>query len=67
MTRFFIALMSSLTFLTMLDGLRWYAVAGLVIGSAIASPIAAKVSNKISAKTIMVAVGIIVILASLNL
>ncbi len=66
MTRFFIALMSSLTFLTMLDGLRWYAVAGLVIGSAIASPIAAKVSNKISAKTIMVAVGIIVILASLN-
>jgi len=66
MTRFFIALMSSLTFVTMLDGLRWYAVAGLVIGSAIASPIAAKVSNKISAKTIMVAVGIIVILASLN-
>lgn len=66
MTRFFIALMSSLTFLTILDGLRWYAVAGLVIGSAIASPIAAKVSNKISAKTIMVAVGIIVILASLN-
>lgn len=66
MTRFFIALMSSLTFLTMLDGLRWYAVTGLVIGSAIASPIAAKVSNKISAKTIMVAVGIIVILASLN-
>lgn len=66
MTRFFIALLSSLTFLTMLDGLRWYAVAGLVLGSAIASPIAAKVSNKISAKTIMVAVGVIVILASLN-
>lgn len=66
MTRFFIALLSSLTFVTMLDGLRWYAVAGLVIGSALASPIAAKVSNKISAKTIMVAVGIIVILASLN-
>jgi len=66
MTRFFIALMSSLTFLTMLDGLRWYAVAGLVIGSAIAAPIAVKVSNKISVKTIMVAVGIIVILASSN-
>ena len=38
---------------------------GLVIGSAVASPIAARVSNKISAKTIMVAVGIIVILVSL--
>jgi siroheme synthase-like protein len=64
LSRFFIALMSSLTFVTMLSGLHWYAVAGLVIGSAIASPIAARVSNKISAKTIMVAVGIIVILVS---
>lgn len=64
LTRFFIALMSSLTFITMLNDLQWYAVSGLVVGSAIASPIAAKVSNRISAKTIMVAVGVIVILAS---
>ncbi|MEO5910681.1 MAG: TSUP family transporter [Pelobium sp.] len=66
LSRFFIALMSSLTFVTMLDGLRWYAVAGLVVGSAIASPIAARVSNKLSAKTIMVAVSVIVILVSLR-
>ncbi|MNK19678.1 Siroheme synthase [compost metagenome] len=65
-TRFFIALMSSLTFITMLNGAHWEAVAGLVIGSALASPIAAKVSNKISAKTIMVSVGILVILVSLR-
>lgn len=64
MSRFFIALLSSLTFVTMLNDLQWYAVAGLVIGSAIASPIAARVSNKISAKTIMVAVGVIVVLVS---
>ncbi len=64
LSRFFIALMSSLTFITMLDNLHWYVVSGLVLGSAIASPIAAKVSNKISAKSIMVAVGVIVILAS---
>lgn len=64
LTRFFIALMSSLTFITMLDNLHWYVVSGLVLGSAIASPIAAKVSNKISAKSIMVAVGIIVVIAS---
>ncbi|WP_207427844.1 sulfite exporter TauE/SafE family protein [Pedobacter sp. SYSU D00535] len=63
-SRFFVAFMSSLTFITMLDYLRWDAVAGLVIGSAVASPIAAKVANRISAKSIMVAVGIIVILAS---
>jgi siroheme synthase-like protein len=66
LTRFFIALMSSLMFITMLNGAHWEAVAGLVIGSALASPIAARVSNKISVKTIMVSVGIIVILVSLR-
>lgn len=66
LTRFFIALMSSLTFITMLNSAHWEAVAGLVIGSALASPIAAKVSNRISVKSIMVAVGIIVIGVSLR-
>ncbi|NEU09846.1 TSUP family transporter [Flavihumibacter sp. R14] len=66
LSRFFIALMSSLTFITMLDGIHWDALLGLVIGSAIASPIAARLSNKISVKVIMVSVGIIVILASLK-
>ena len=66
LTRFFIALMSSLTFITMLNSAHWEAVAGLVIGSALASPIAAKVSNRISVKSIMVAVGVIVILVSLR-
>lgn len=67
LSRFFIALMSSLTFITMLKdkGIFWEPILGLVIGSAIASPIAAKVSNKISAKNLMVAVGIIVIAVSL--
>jgi hypothetical protein len=65
-TRFFIAMLSSLTFVTVLSHVHWDAVLGLVIGSAIASPIAAKVSNKISAKTIMVAVAVIVILVSMK-
>lgn len=66
-SRFFVAVMSSLTFITMLSGLlHWEAIGGLVIGSAAASPIAARVSNRISAKSIMVAVGIIVILVSLK-
>jgi len=63
-SRFFVAFMSSLTFITMLDHLRWDAIGGLILGSAVASPIAAKVSNRISAKSIMIAVGIIVILVS---
>jgi siroheme synthase-like protein len=66
LSRFFIALMSSLTFITMLSGAHWEAVSGLVIGSALASPIAAKISNKISAKAIMMSVAVIVILISLR-
>jgi len=66
LTRFFIALMSSLTFITMIKSAHWEAVAGLVIGSALAAPIAARVSNRISAKSIMVSVGIIVMLVSLR-
>ncbi len=66
LSRFFIALMSSITFITMLNSRHWEAVAGLVIGSAIASPIAAKISNRISAKAIMIAVGVIVILISIR-
>ena len=65
-SRFFVAFMSSLTFVTMLKGLHWAAIGGLVLGSAIASPIAARVSNRISAKSIMVAVGIIVVLVSMK-
>ena len=66
LSRFFIALMSSLTFLTLLNGVYWDSVLGLVIGSAIASPIAARLSNKISVKAIMIAVSTIVILVSLK-
>ncbi|MBD1391875.1 TSUP family transporter [Mucilaginibacter glaciei] len=66
LSRFFIALMSSLTFITMLNGKHWEAVGGLVIGSALASPVAARISNKISAKAIMFSVAIIVIAISLR-
>ncbi|MES2110339.1 MAG: TSUP family transporter [Bacteroidota bacterium] len=66
LSRFFVALMSSLTFIIMLNSNHWEAVAGLVIGSAIASPIAAKISNKISAKAIMVAVSVIVMITSVR-
>lgn len=66
LSRFFIALMSSLAFITMLNNVYWDSVLGLVIGSAIASPIAARLSNKISVKAIMIAVSIIVILVSIK-
>lgn len=66
LSRFFIALMSSLTFFAMLGNHHWEAVTGLVAGSAIAAPIAAKISNRISVKAIMLTVGIIVILISVK-
>ena len=66
LSRFFIALTSSLTFIAMLGTSHWEPVAGLVLGSALASPIAAKISNKISVKTIMMAVAVIVIITSLK-
>jgi hypothetical protein len=66
LTRFFIAMIGSLVFLTMLNGAPWSAIAGLILGSALAAPIAARISNRISVKVIMVAVGIIVILVSLK-
>lgn len=66
LSRFFIAITSSLTFITMTNGVHWEAVMGLVIGSALASPIAAKISSKLSVKAIMVAVGIIVMITSLR-
>jgi siroheme synthase-like protein len=66
LSRFFIALMSSLTFITMINGAHWESVAGLVLGSALASPIAAKISNKISTRAIMMSVAVIVILISLK-
>ncbi|UOE46387.1 TSUP family transporter [Mucilaginibacter sp. SMC90] len=66
LSRFFIAMVGSLTFMAMVSSNHWHAVVGLVLGSALASPIAAKISNKISAKTIMVAVSVIVILISIR-
>ncbi|HJP62908.1 MAG TPA: TSUP family transporter [Mucilaginibacter sp.] len=68
LSRFFVAIVSSTTFIIMLmrhGTAHWEPVAGLVIGSALASPIAAKISNKLSAKTLMVSVGIIVIIVSI--
>jgi len=68
LSRFFVAIVSSTTFIIMLmrhGTAHWEPVAGLVIGSALASPIAARISNKLSAKTLMVSVAIIVILVSL--
>jgi siroheme synthase-like protein len=66
LTEFFVALASSLTFITIIGLTHWMIIAGLVIGGVIAAPIAAYLSNKIPTKTIMILVGIVVIIVSLK-
>jgi uncharacterized membrane protein YfcA len=64
LSRFFIALFSSLTFLTLLEEIHWHSMSGLVIGSTLAAPIAVRLSHRISVKILMVAVGVIVVCVS---
>jgi siroheme synthase-like protein len=66
LAEFFIALSSSLTFITIIGLTHWTIIAGLIIGGVIAAPIAAYLANKLPTKTIMILVGIIVIILSLK-
>lgn len=66
LAEFFIALSSSLTFVTLIGLTHWTIIAGLIIGGSIAAPIAAYLANKIPTKTIMILVAIVVIITSLK-
>lgn len=66
LAEFFIALSSSLTFVTIIGLTHWTIIAGLIIGGVIAAPIAAYLANKIPTKSIMILVGIVVIILSLK-
>lgn len=66
LAEFFIALSSSLTFVTLIGLTHWAIIIGLIIGGCIAAPIAAYIANKIPTKAIMLLVGIVVIILSLK-
>jgi siroheme synthase-like protein len=66
LAEFFIALASSLTFVTLIGLTHWAIIIGLIIGGCIAAPIAAYLANKIPTKAIMLLVGIVVIILSLK-
>ncbi len=66
LAEFFIALASSLTFVTLIGLTHWAIIIGLIIGGCIAAPIAAYIANKIPTKAIMLLVGIVVIILSLK-
>lgn len=66
LAEFFIALSSSLTFITLIGLTHWAIIIGLIIGGVIAAPIAAYLANKIPTKAIMILVGLVVIILSLK-
>jgi siroheme synthase-like protein len=66
LAEFFIALSSSLTFVTIIGLTHWAIIIGLIIGGVIAAPIAAFIANKIPTKAIMILVGIVVIILSIK-
>ncbi len=66
LAEFFVVLSSAITFLILLNHLPIIEVAGLIIGGVIAAPIAARLVGKIPVKKTLIAVGLLVILTSIN-
>lgn len=62
LTEFFVTLSSATTFFIMIGVQHWNVVLGLMIGGVIAAPIAAKLAGKLPKKTMMIAVGIMIII-----
>jgi uncharacterized protein len=66
LAEFFITVASSFTFISIIGITHWPIVLGLIIGGVIAAPIAAYIANKIPVKSLMIFVGIVVIVTSLQ-
>ncbi|MGB8191711.1 MAG: TSUP family transporter, partial [Chitinophagaceae bacterium] len=66
-TEFFVTLASALTFFSLLGISHWQMIAGLIIGGLIAAPIAARLAGKLPLKTMLIAVGTIVVIWSLRI
>ncbi|MCX2479832.1 sulfite exporter TauE/SafE family protein [Pedobacter sp. MC2016-15] len=64
LTEFFVTLGSALTFFIILGTSHIQTIAGLIIGGVLAAPIAAKMAGKLNTKTILIAVGVLVIISS---
>ncbi|MFL5764723.1 MAG: TSUP family transporter [Bacteroidia bacterium] len=64
--KFFVAIISTATFIAVIGLSHWYIIFGLVTGSMIAAPISIYISNKISKKWGLILVGLLVIIVSLR-
>lgn len=66
LSEFFVTLASSLTFFTFLGLNHWQVILGLIIGGVVAAPIAARLAGRLPVKTMLIAVGCLVVIWSLN-
>ena len=62
LTEFFVTLASALTFFVTVGVSHWNIVLGLLLGGAIAAPFAARLAGKLPRKTMMIAVGVMVMI-----
>lgn len=67
LTEFFITLASAATFFVMVGVSHWNVVLGLLLGGAMAAPFAAKLAGKLPRKTMMIAVGVMVMIWCLRM
>lgn len=66
LTEFFVTLGSALTFFIVLGTSHIETIAGLIIGGLLAAPIAARLAGSLKTKSILIAVGVLVIISSLR-
>ncbi len=66
-TEFFVTLASALTFFSMLGISHWQVIVGLIIGGLVAAPIAARLAGRLPLKTMLIAVGTMVVIWSIRI
>jgi uncharacterized membrane protein YfcA len=67
LTEFFVALASSITFLSIIGISHWTIITGLILGGVLAAPLGALLSRNLPVKTLMIIVGVLIILLSLKI
>lgn len=67
LTEFFVTLASAFTFFVSVGVSHWNIVLGLLIGGCTAAPIAARLAGKLPRKTMMIALGIMVLIWSIRM
>jgi uncharacterized membrane protein YfcA len=66
LTEFFVTFAEAVTFIALLDTIRWQVVLGLIVGGIFAAPLGAILTKKIPTKPMMAFVGVLIIFLSLR-